>query len=96
MTGKIKTKEKYVTRFGITFLELITGVELPSGEFIQVDKRKIKLNVPAYVTKFNLWDHTDVQLRELERLLKANGLKQPNQEILNQWSSWIKESESIA
>lgn len=89
----IKTEEKYIkTFFGKTALQLTTYViDKETGQKWQVDQRKVTLpaSIPKYITKHNLWKHTDLQLKELERLLSNMPPDQTQISVINNWKSQI-------
>lgn len=58
-----------------------------TGEKAEFHSYEIKLgkSVPRWLTKHNLWHHTDKQLAQLKQAMINKGEKKPSKETLDAW-----------
>ena len=85
----ISTEEKYLLKGKRTILQLQTWAVNKSDKTKKylLDKRDIKLpkSIPTWMTKNNLWNHTDWELLQLRKLAKRKGEKNPSNETIESW-----------
>ena len=89
----VEQEEKYSASFRGHYLKIITYIkDKETGERVKLKTHKVKIpkNVPRYITKNQLWHHTDIELKQLEILLKSKGEKEPTEETLKQWKHAIQ------
>jgi hypothetical protein len=89
---EIRTREKYsINIFGNQVLKLITEAKIEdTWKEIEVTEIDIPKEIPKYWTKLQLWQHSDYQLKELERLRKLKGEKTPSATTLKEWKLWLE------
>ena len=63
-----------------------------TGHTIEVAKTTTKIPkcVPKWITKHNLWDHTQGELKMLRDLIQTNKEKYPSKKTLSQWQEMVK------
>ena len=63
-----------------------------TGEKAELTKYSHKLSkeIPTYLTKHNLWHHTQGELLQLKQLLKERKERKPSKKTLKDWKQAIK------
>jgi len=90
---EIHQEEKYTqgTMSGHN-LEIITYiVDKRTRERAELSRHKYKIpkDVPKWITKNNLWYHTNGELKQLDQLRKSKKERKPSKETLKQWKELI-------
>jgi hypothetical protein len=87
---QFKTEEKYSVKWGRTYLTVsVYAIDGLEKTLLESKKFKLPKYVPTYLTKYQLWQHTDYQLLELQALLKRKGRSKPTPADLAEWKSWL-------
>ena len=66
--------------------------DMETGEKEQIfeHKHKIPKNVPTWITKNNLWYHTQGELQMLHQLTKQKQERRPSNETLEEWRKLLE------